>query len=424
MSVSSGQRVGEQQEIRPLLSPSIDDFLSDSRVDGPTHRPVTSNTAVLNTSLDLVDLSDPGDGLVRRGSSSSSGGGGGGGGGGGRRKGSSSRSSPRRKRAPESDLIQVEVERLPPSPHTPRTPRTPERISLDSVSLSSPLERWEDLTMDLEASVSRRGRRENKCSSNHSSSELLWSAEFKTDPSTRNTFDVRSLDEGDLLSTSPQDCARQRRRARSLLARKLSLEDEFVKAKAAVESDTEFWDKMQAEWEELARRNWLDESENESPLAPSISPVEKPPSSDQLITARRRTAFLSQPHMLALSRCSPTQPGWGLVTVALMSVNAGWGLVTVALMSLNAGWGRVTVALMSVNAGWGLVTVALMSLNARVGPVTVALMSLNAGWGLVTVALMSLNAGWGLLLWPSCLLMQGGACYCGPHGASIERSEP
>ncbi|CAL8323191.1 unnamed protein product [Arctogadus glacialis] len=264
------KRVGEQQEIRPLLSPSIDDFLSDSRVDGPTHRPVTSNTAVLNTSLDLVDLSDPGDGLVRRGSSSSSGGGGG-----GRRKGSSSRSSPRRKRAPESDLIQVEVERLPPSPHTPRTPRTPERISLDSVSLSSPLERWEDLTMDLEASVSRRGRRENKCSSNHSSSELLWSAEFKTDPSTRNTFDVRSLDEGDLLSTSPQDCARQRRRARSLLARKLSLEDEFVKAKAAVESDTEFWDKMQAEWEELARRNWLDESENESPLAPSISPVEK-----------------------------------------------------------------------------------------------------------------------------------------------------
>ena len=45
MSVSSGQRVGEQQEIRPLLSPSIDDFLSESRVDGPTHRPVTSNTA-------------------------------------------------------------------------------------------------------------------------------------------------------------------------------------------------------------------------------------------------------------------------------------------------------------------------------------------------------------------------------------------
>ncbi|KAG7265904.1 hypothetical protein CRUP_014046 [Coryphaenoides rupestris] len=183
------KRAGEQQEIRPLLSPSIDDFLSESRVDGPAPRPVTSNTAV---------------------------------------------------------------------------------------SLSSPLDRWEDVNVDLDAGVSRRGRHENKCSSNHSSSELLWSAEFKTDPSARNTFDARSLDEGDLLSsTSPQDCGRQRRRARSLLASKQSLEDEFVKAKAAVESDTEFWDKMQAEWEELARRNWLDESESDGPLAPSVSPVEK-----------------------------------------------------------------------------------------------------------------------------------------------------
>ncbi|KAJ3595787.1 hypothetical protein NHX12_005090, partial [Muraenolepis orangiensis] len=105
-------------------------------------------------------------------------------------------------RAPESDLIQVEVARLPPSPLTPRTARTPERISLDSVSLSSPLERWEDVNTDPEASAGRRGRPQNKCSSDHSSSELLWSAEFKTDPSTRNTFDVRSLDEGDSFSTS------------------------------------------------------------------------------------------------------------------------------------------------------------------------------------------------------------------------------
>ncbi|CAB1325733.1 unnamed protein product [Coregonus sp. 'balchen'] len=37
--------VGEQQESRPLLSPSIDDFLSESRIDGPVVRPVTSNTA-------------------------------------------------------------------------------------------------------------------------------------------------------------------------------------------------------------------------------------------------------------------------------------------------------------------------------------------------------------------------------------------
>lgn len=41
------------------------------------------------------------------------------------------------------------------------------------------------------------------------------------------------------------------------------------------QSDTEFWDKMQAEWEELARRNWLEESEDQGPILPSISPAEK-----------------------------------------------------------------------------------------------------------------------------------------------------
>ncbi len=40
------------------------------------------------------------------------------------------------------------------------------------------------------------------------------------------------------------------------------------------QSDTEFWDKMQAEWEELARRNWL--TENELSQVPSnVSPYEK-----------------------------------------------------------------------------------------------------------------------------------------------------
>ncbi|KAM4604808.1 PEX5-related protein [Polymixia lowei] len=251
--------VGEQQESRPLLSPSIDDFLSESRIDGPTPRPVTSNTAVLSTALDLVDLSEPGEssrGSVRRYSGRE------------RRKGSS-RSSPRRRRPDETELIQVDVE------HLPSSPRTPERMSIDSVSLSSPLEKWEEVNLDLDAG-SRRSRYEKKCTSHHSSSELLWSAEFKTDPSIKNSFDVHSFDEIDFIS-SPQDCGvtRERRRARSLLARKESLEEEFVKAKAAVESDTEFWDKMQAEWEELARRNWLEESESDGPIPPTISPIEK-----------------------------------------------------------------------------------------------------------------------------------------------------
>lgn len=32
---------------------------------------------------------------------------------------------------------------------------------------------------------------------------------------------------------------------------------------------------MQAEWEELARRNWLEDSEDPRPVPSSVSPVEK-----------------------------------------------------------------------------------------------------------------------------------------------------
>ncbi|XP_062259935.1 PEX5-related protein isoform X2 [Platichthys flesus] len=243
------QLVGEQQESRPLLSPSIDDFLSESRGDAASSRPLTSNTAgVLATALNLVDLSEPGEVSGGRRRSRPL-----------RRKGSSM--SPRRRACPEeTELIQVEVD------HLPVRPRTPERVSLDSVSLSSPLDKWEEVNLDVEDGGHRR-RHEKRCTSLHSSSELLWSAEFKTDPGTKSVHS---------LNSSPQECAasRQRRRTRCALNTNESQDDEFVRAKAAVESDTEFWDKMEAEWEELARRNWLEESEGLQPVPPS-PPVEK-----------------------------------------------------------------------------------------------------------------------------------------------------
>ncbi|XP_063742486.1 LOW QUALITY PROTEIN: PEX5-related protein [Eleginops maclovinus] len=235
----------QQQESRPLLSPSIDDFLSEIRSDAPPRGPPISNTAVLSTALDLVDLSEPGaSGGVRTPGRSPL-----------RRKASSR--SPRRCADPEeTELIQVEVQRT--------SPRTPERIALEQVS--PPVEGWDEVNLDGDDGGGKR------CTSVHSSRELLWSAEFETDPLTKNCFDVQRLDLG-----STQNCtaSRQRRGTLSLMNRNESLEDEFVRAKAAVESDTEFWDRMQAEWEELARRNWLEESEGQGPPPPTDPPVQR-----------------------------------------------------------------------------------------------------------------------------------------------------
>lgn len=247
----------EQQESRPLLSPSIDDFQSESKSDGAT-RPVTSNTAVLSTALDLVDLREPcerrwsWDRWSPRGS----------------RKNGLCKSSLRKKKTEETELIQVETEPSSPSRSNP------ERASLDSVS-SSPLEKWEEVSLHPDSALNggRKWRYERKrCTSNHSSSELLWSADFKTDFSNRH-----SALELSISTESDPGPAPQRRRPQlddTLLGRQHS-EEEFVRAKAAVESDTEFWDKMQAEWEELARRNWLEDPDSEGLVPLNFSPTEK-----------------------------------------------------------------------------------------------------------------------------------------------------
>ncbi|XP_017553585.1 PEX5-related protein isoform X3 [Pygocentrus nattereri] len=244
--------VSEQQESRPLLSPSIDDFLCETKCDGAV-RPVTSNTAVLSSSLDLLDLSEPGE---RRNSKD-------------RKSPVSSKNTPHRKKPDETELIQVDVEQS-----TPRS-RTPVKDSLDSVANPSPLEKWEELNLHPERTGSRKWKLDRRRSSKNSG-EFVWSIDGKiqSETATKNSLEVNYKVETETSPVTQGRLSKDQRWGSALLSRNQSLEEEFERAKAAVESDTEFWDKMQAEWEELARRNWL--MENEQAQIPStVSPHEK-----------------------------------------------------------------------------------------------------------------------------------------------------
>ncbi|XP_071198543.1 PEX5-related protein-like isoform X2 [Salvelinus alpinus] len=252
--------VSEQQESRPLLSPSIDDFLCETKCHGAA-RLVTSNTAVLSSTLDLLDLSEPGE----------------------RRNSKQDKKSPllsrgdgpkntphRKKTTDETELIQVDVEQTVPSSHTP------ERVSLDSVNIACPLEKWEELNVHTERNSSRKWKLERRGSSKNSSSELLWSIDCKTqsEPPSKSSLEVNAIAEAEPALAFQGRLSKERFGGGALLSRNQSLEEEFERAKAAVESDTEFWDKMQAEWEELARRNWLTENE-QAQIPSSVSPHEK-----------------------------------------------------------------------------------------------------------------------------------------------------
>ncbi|XP_064929007.1 PEX5-related protein isoform X6 [Columba livia] len=187
---SSEKLVNEQQESRPLLSPSIDDFLCETKPEAVA-RPVTSNTAV---------------------------------------------------------------------------------------DIHTQLEKWDDVSFHGDRSSKVHPSTERTSSSSRApSKELLWSTENRSQSELTNVKSALDSDSTSELELAPAIQARSTKEQRwggPLLSRNHSLEEEFERAKAAVESDTEFWDKMQAEWEEMARRNWISENQ-EAPGQVTISTIEK-----------------------------------------------------------------------------------------------------------------------------------------------------
>ncbi|XP_053421424.1 PEX5-related protein isoform X4 [Nycticebus coucang] len=185
----TSQLVNEQQESRPLLSPSIDDFLCETKSEAIA-RPVTSNTADIQTQL----------------------------------------------------------------------------------------EKWDDVQFHGDQNSKGHPMAERKpCSSRTGSKELLWSSEHRSQPELsggKSALNSESASELELVAPAQARLTKEHRWGSVLLSRNHSLEEEFERAKAAVESDTEFWDKMQAEWEEMARRNWISENQ-EAQNQVTISASEK-----------------------------------------------------------------------------------------------------------------------------------------------------
>ncbi|XP_061049365.1 PEX5-related protein isoform X6 [Eubalaena glacialis] len=185
----TSQLVNEQQESRPLLSPSIDDFLCETKSEAIA-RPVTSNTADIQTQL----------------------------------------------------------------------------------------EKWDDVKFHGDRNGKGHPMAERKSSSSRTGSkELLWSSEHRSQPELsggKSALNSESAAELELVPPTQARLTKEQRWGSALLSRNHSLEEEFERAKAAVESDTEFWDKMQAEWEEMARRNWISENQ-EAQNQVTISASEK-----------------------------------------------------------------------------------------------------------------------------------------------------
>ncbi|XP_006162798.1 PEX5-related protein isoform X2 [Tupaia chinensis] len=238
--VDQKQLMNEQQESRPLLSPSIDDFLCETKPEAVA-RPVTSNTAVLTTGLDLLDLSEPVAHTQTKAKKSEA----------------SSKTSSLKKKAEGPDRISADTEQRGQPLRAPET-----ALDLD---IQTQLEKWEDAKFHGDRNSKGQPMAERKsCSSRAGSKELLWSSENRSQPELsggKSALNSESAAELELVAPAQARLTKEHRWGSALLSRNHSLEEEFERAKAAVESDTEFWDKMQAEWEEMARRNWISENQ-------------------------------------------------------------------------------------------------------------------------------------------------------------------
>ncbi|XP_068401521.1 PEX5-related protein [Eschrichtius robustus] len=251
----TSQLVNEQQESRPLLSPSIDDFLCETKSEAIA-RPVTSNTAVLTTGLDLLDLSEPVSQTQTK----------------AKKLEASSKTSSLKKKADGPDLISADAEQRG------QALRNSETASLDLVDIQTQLEKWDDVKFHGDRNSKGHPMAERKSSSSRTGSkELLWSSEHRSQPELsggKSALNSESAAELELVPPTQARLTKEQRWGSALLSRNHSLEEEFERAKAAVESDTEFWDKMQAEWEEMARRNWISENQ-EAQNQVTISASEK-----------------------------------------------------------------------------------------------------------------------------------------------------
>uniref|UniRef100_A0A8C9NGT7 PEX5-related protein n=1 Tax=Serinus canaria TaxID=9135 RepID=A0A8C9NGT7_SERCA len=282
----ASQLVNEQQESRPLLSPSIDDFLCETKTEAVA-RPVTSNTAVLSTGLDLLDLSEPVLQTQNKAKKSEN-----------PSRTEGIKASTHRKKTENPDLISVDSEQKV------QAARVADKSSLDLVDIQTQIEKWDDVSFhgDRSSKAHPSAERTSSSSSRAPSKEILWSTENRSQSELANVKSALDSDSASELELAPaiqvgEQCghrtfscwkrnsntegsglkarsSKEQRWGTPLLSRNHSLEEEFERAKAAVESDTEFWDKMQAEWEEMARRNWISENQ-EAPGQVTISTIEK-----------------------------------------------------------------------------------------------------------------------------------------------------